>query len=117
MVLYRPAATRGHMRLAPGWYMVRRSTTDERYGNSAIIVPETVRDRVATNQWDVVQVPLDGPWCDDEDCDERHTPDHRHPLPEVNVGDWLVVQPRSTLPIPGSDHYVVFVEALVGRLG
>lgn len=103
------------MRLAPGWCLVTPVETEESYHGSPLIIPASVRDRVARFQAEVVQVPVTGAKCGDRDCVRPHAGGH-HPLPgPVVPGAWVLLDPIPLTPHP--DHLGWFfcpVEAIWG---
>lgn len=98
---------------APGVAFVRPVSTEETAGGR-IILPDMVRDRWTRCQAEVVAVgPPDR--CDDDECRRRHgagvdltgkVVERCHAI-EVKPGDWVLIPPRSLLPAPERDQYVV----------
>lgn len=102
------------MRPAPGWCLVRLVETAETYAGSAIVIPDTVRERVARNQVEIAALPAHDTLCYDADCDQSHP----HPLPrELRVGDWALTAPRSLIALPDTqDLYLCAVGNVWGVL-
>ena len=60
-----------------------------------ILVPDAAKQRMTAWQCEVIAVGA-AEACDDEECERQHLHDgeHTHGCP-VEVGDWLLVRPRS----------------------
>lgn len=99
----------------PGWAIVRMVETDERFPGSRIVIPDSVRDRVARNQAEVVAVSDRGGECEAESCEWTHE-DGYHVVPETLCpGAWVLLESRSLVPIPGvDDQYLVPIDLVVG---
>lgn len=76
---------------------MRKVETQESYAGSKIVLPEAVREQIASQQVEIVKVGAD-PICEDTDCERPH---YRHfSLDRLHVfhgkpGDWAVIAPRS----------------------
>lgn len=112
---------------APGLAFVRRIQTDERYRGSPIVIPEQARDKIASEQWEVVSVGAPEP-CDDEDCERMHmefTDIHdefwkeqygsRCHLSNLRVEDWVLIRKRSAVESPEPGLYIVRQDAVIGK--
>jgi hypothetical protein len=109
----------------PGWVVVRRSQTAERYAGSSLIIPDTVRADVARNQWDIVALPAYGVRCEDyrpdlQCCDVawkhlQHGTQWYHAIPtHLEPSSWVLLRPRSVFPVPGHrDLYLCPLDALL----
>ena len=103
---------------APGWCVVRLTQTAESYAGSKLVIPETVRDRVARNQVEIVGLPKTGSICRDTDCERPHTEhtplDVRHTLPKaLQTGSWCLTEPRSLVALPDThDQYLMSLDAI-----
>lgn len=97
---------------ARGLAFIQRVETEECYRGGNIVIPDTIRDKVAALQFTVVAV---GNYerCEDEDCLRRHTKkgEHKHRL---QLGDWIVARNRSWMASPDPDIYVVSINNILG---
>ena len=70
----------------PGWLVVTRIETDERWGR--LLIPDTARERMAGWCYDLVRD--GGPILRDPEEEPRSEP-------QLSVGDWLLCPPRRAL--------------------
>ena len=109
---------------AHGLAFIRRIATEECYRGGAILIPEQVRDKIVSDQWEVVSVGAPEP-CDDEDCERIHDegqqslyvpggPDRSHPVYLIE-GDWVLAKKRAPMATPDPDIFVVRVDDVIGR--
>lgn len=83
---------------------MRKPDTQETIPGGRIVLPEGVREDMASCQVEVVAVGL-APLCEDPDCKwptTEHTNYHR----PVEVGDWLIIRPRSLVATDEDKLYV-----------
>jgi co-chaperonin GroES (HSP10) len=99
---------------ARGLAYIRHVKTAETYAGGRIVVPEQARDKVASQQFEVVAVG-DYERCDDPDeCRRHHTKrgEHIHRLEE---GDWILVRNRAWMETPDPHVFVVRQDAILGK--
>lgn len=94
------------LRPAPGWVLVGLVETSERYAGSPLIIPDSVRDRVARWQYECVAIPDLGGICDDDGCNRLHASEdfdrRHHQVPAtLQPGSWLLAEPRGLVEVPG----------------
>jgi hypothetical protein len=99
---------------ARGLAYIRHVTTCETYAGGRIVIPEPARDKVAAQQFIVVNVG-DYEMCEDVDeCPRRHNKRGEH-VHRLEQGDWVLVRNRSWMATPDPSVFVVKQDAILGK--
>ena len=89
------------MKPCPGWLVVKPIEADERYRESHLVMPDSVRARITQYQVELLAVPRRGGHCEDDTCNRWHDAAGYHEVPEgVIVGAWALTAPRPGVAIP-----------------
>ena len=99
---------------ARGLAYIRHVETEERYGNSPIVILPTTRDKIAKQQFIVVGL---GKYeiCEDVDeCKRVHNKWGQH-VHRLMCGDWVLVKNRSWMQTPDPSVFVVRQDAILGK--
>lgn len=77
----------------PGWVLIEKVETEERFAGSAIIVPVVARDRFA--RWQYAVLAQGGPILPDP----TRPPKRPGTRTVVQPGDWVLTPPRKAMEI------------------
>lgn len=96
-----------------GKVFIRKVETEENYPGSAIVIPEHIRDKVSSCQFEVVRVG-DYAFCDDEDCERPHGKGHQHKH-HLCEGDWVLCIARSWMETLEPGLYLINADDIIGK--
>lgn len=93
---------------------MRKVETSESFDWGKVLLPESVREKIAQQQVEIVAVGASGR-CVDDDCARPHRSDGLHPFPG-KPGDWAVIAPRSLTESGDDGLYLVAQEDVIALL-
>ena len=86
-------------RPGPGWLLVEPVETEDTFAGGRIIMTAATLGDLTRTQATCLAVGTTTD-CDDDTCPRSHTTEGRHHVLDAAPGDWLLLRPRSLVPVP-----------------
>jgi hypothetical protein len=99
---------------ARGLCYIKHIVTEDRYPGSPIYITDKSRDKVASQQFEIVALGKYEICEEPEECVRHHNKWNQH-VHRLMCGDWVLVRNRAWLATPDPDVFVVRQDAVLGK--